>query len=45
VQLVGDELQCDGSTCYCHEIGGKFIIGLHMVRQAYNRNTLDYKGD
>lgn len=45
VQLVGDELQCDGSTCYCHEVGDKFIIGLHMVRQAYNRNTLDYKGD
>ena len=45
VQLLGDELQCDGSTCYCHEAEDKFIIGLHMVRQAYNRNALDYKGD
>ena len=45
VQIVGDQLQCDGSTCYCRESGDKFVIGLHLVRQAYNRNTLDYKGD
>lgn len=45
VQLLGDELQCDGSTCYCHEAGDKFTIGLHLVRQAYHRNALDYKGD
>ena len=45
VQLLGDELQCDGSTCYCIELGDKFIVGLHLVRQAYQRNTLEYKGD
>jgi hypothetical protein len=45
VQLIGDELQCDGSTCYCQEVGDKFVVGLHMVRQAYRRNGLDYKGD
>jgi hypothetical protein len=45
VQLQGDELQCDGSTCYCHEAGDRFVIGLHLVRQAYHRNSLDYKGD
>jgi hypothetical protein len=45
VQLRGDELQCDGSTCYCHETGDKFIVGLHLVRQAYRRNGLDYRGD
>lgn len=45
VQIMGDELQCDGSTCYCREDGNKFVIGLHLVRRAYNRNTLDYKGD
>jgi hypothetical protein len=44
VQLRGDELQCDGSTCYCREAGDKFVIGLHLVRQVYNRNTLDYNG-
>ena len=45
LQIVGDQLQCDGSTCYCRESGDKFVIGLHLVRQAYNRNTLEYKGD
>jgi hypothetical protein len=45
VQLLGDELQVDGSTCYCHEAGDKFTIGLHLVRQAYKRNALEYKGD
>jgi hypothetical protein len=45
VQVQGDQLQCDGSTCYCLESGDKFIIGLHMVRQAYSRNSLDFKGD
>lgn len=45
VQLQGDELQCDGSTCYCHESGETFMIGLHLVRRAYNRNSLEYKGD
>jgi hypothetical protein len=45
VQIAGDQLQCDGSTCYCRESGDKFVIGLHLVRQAYNRNTLEYKGD
>jgi hypothetical protein len=45
IQIAGDQLQCDGSTCYCRESGDKFVIGLHLVRQAYNRNTLEYKGD
>jgi hypothetical protein len=45
VQLIGDELQVDGSTCYCHEAGDKFTIGMHLVRQAYKRNALEYKGD
>lgn len=45
VQVMGDELQCDGSTCYCRESDEKFVIGLHLVRRAYNRNTLEYRGD
>jgi len=45
VQLLGKDMQCDGSTCYCREAEGKFLIGLHMVRQAYKRESLDFKGD
>lgn len=45
VQVQGDELQCDGSTCYCRDTGDGFVIGLHLVRKAYSRNSLDYKGD
>jgi hypothetical protein len=45
VQLIGADLQCDGSTCYCREADDKFLIGLHLVRQAYKRESLDFKGD
>jgi hypothetical protein len=45
VQLCGDELQCDGATCYCREQNGLFVIGIHMVREAYAKNSLDYRGD
>jgi hypothetical protein len=45
VQVFGKDLQCDGSTCYCRESEDKFLIGLHLVRHAYKRESLDFKGD
>ena len=33
------------SALYVVSGHGRFLIGLHLVRQPYARNTLDYKGD
>ena len=44
-KLEGQSLQCVGSTCYCRQEGDHYVVGMHLVRQPYSKNSLDYKDE
>lgn len=43
-QLEGEQLECVGSTCYCRHTDDQYLVGLHMIRRAYDKDKPRYEG-
>ncbi len=41
--MQGELLEWVGSTCYCKSQGDRYLVGMHLVRQAYDKATTQYE--
>lgn len=45
VRIEGERIGCLGSTCYCHQVGEEYLVGLQFVQRPFLKKSLDYEED
>ncbi len=43
IRLTGETWECLGSTRYCTRQGSKFVVGVEIVGEPYQKDSCDYR--